>query len=131
MRLHYLSEAQEQGGVLTSLPIVEKLSADSFDLLCRLTAKHMEKSVRHSQIAVYLRQEHSELTKPKAQLLSFLYSALSMADFCRQNLHAEGVGLYKILVSGDYDKISFNGNNVSMKKELRLSRRDAQILSAA
>lgn len=108
MRLFYPGEDKIETGVITSLPIIGDIPRDFFNILCRLTAQYMEQNIRYSQIAVYLRMESPELAKSKAQLLSFLYSILSLADFCRQKLSVEGRDLYKILVSGDFNKIISN-----------------------
>ena len=108
MRICYPSEDSMDGGILTSLPVYGDISRDSFNTLCRLIANYMEQNARHSQIAVYLRRENDDLIKPKAQLVTFIYSILSMADFCRQNLQAEDGEIYKTLVGGDYSKIIAN-----------------------
>ena len=111
MRIHYPNGNPKLGGVLTSLPIFGDVSGQSFERLCRITASYMEQNVQYSQIAKYLRQERVELIKPKAQLISFLYSILSIADFCRQKLYVERGELFKILVSGDFNKIITNFDN--------------------
>lgn len=96
------------GSVLTSLTIFGDIFEDAFDSLCISVAQFMEQNVRYSQISAYLKMEDPELDKPRAQLLSFLYSILSLAEFCRQYLNADGNELYRILVSGDFNKIISN-----------------------
>ena len=108
VRLYFPDIESEYGGVLTSLAVFGDISGDVFDTLCLSMAHFMEQNVRYSQIATYLRMKDPELIKPRAQLLSFLYSILSITDFCRQYLDAEGNDLYRILVSGDFNKIISN-----------------------
>ena len=108
VRLYFPDIESEHGGVLTSLAVFGDIPGDVFDILCRSTAQFMEQNVRYSQIASYLRMKDPELTKPRAQLLSFLYSILSIVDFCKQYLNVGGNDLYRILVSGDFNKIISN-----------------------
>ncbi len=108
IRLYFPDRIQEKGGVLTSVPIFGDIFGESFKMLSRVVAQYLERNVRYSQIAGFLRLENTELDKAKAQLLSFLYSILSLADYCRQGLHVEGNELYRILVSGDFNKIISN-----------------------
>ena len=108
IRLYYIDENLHNGAVLTSLPIFGDIRGNLFDELCAVVAQHLEQYVRYSQISTYLLQKDEELIKPRAQLLSFLYSILSMADFCQQNLHLDGNELYRVLVSGDFNKIISN-----------------------
>lgn len=108
MRLYFPDGQPEHGGVMTSLTIFGDISGDSFDSLCDSTAHFMEQGARYSQISEYLRMDDPELTKPRAQLLSFLYSILSVADYCRQYLDVDAYELYLILVSGDFNKIISN-----------------------
>lgn len=108
MRLSFPNDDPGHGGVLTSLTVFGDIPGDAFDFLCISAAQFMEQNVRYSQIAAYLKMEDPELDKPRAQLLSFLYSILSLAEFCRQYLDADGTELYRILVSGDFNKIISN-----------------------
>ena len=95
-------------GVLTGLTLFGDIPGDAFDALCISVAQFMEQNVRYSQISAYLRMEDPELDASRARLLSFLYSVLSLAEFCRQYLNTDRNELYKILVSGDFDKIISN-----------------------
>ena len=108
IRICYPDGDPEKGGVLTSLPVFGDIPREAFNVLCRSVADYMDQSIRYSQVAEYLRQDIDELIKPKAQLLSFLYSILSLADFCRQKLSADSRDVYRILIDGDFDKISTN-----------------------
>lgn len=108
IRLSYADCGTKRKYVLTSLPLFGDLSEPSFNVLCSLVADYMEQNVRYSQVAFYLRREEKELAKEKTQLLSFLYSILSMTEFCKLNLHIEGKELYRTLVSGDFNKIISN-----------------------
>ena len=111
MRICYPSGDPMKGGILTSLPIFGDIPIYSFNNLCRRVANFMERNTRYSQIAGYLSMNYADLRKPKSQLLSFLYSILSMFDFCRQNLKVEGNELYGILVDGDLNKNISNFDN--------------------
>lgn len=111
MRICFPSGDSMKGGILTSLPIFGDIPIYLFNDLCRHVANYMERNTRYSQIAGYLRMDYADLLKPKSQLLSFLYSILSMADFCRKNLNVEGNELYGILVDGDLNKIISNFDN--------------------
>lgn len=124
INITYFDNKQWTGGFLTSFPIISELSYDSFDLICRVLAINMEKKTKYSQIAKYLRWEKNELIIQRAQLLVFLYSVLSIVDFCRQFLDINGVELYRILVSGDYDKIisNFDKNDVFRYEILQFFR---------
>lgn len=108
MRLYYPDGDPKQGGVLTSHTFFRDISAEDFKTLCNNVAYYMERDFKNSQIAKYLRREDIELVGPKVQLLSFLYSLLSLVDFCRQNLSADRGELYRILVSGDFNKTISN-----------------------
>ena len=108
IRICYPDGDPEKGGVLTSLPVFGDIPREAFSDLCRTVANYMDQSTRYSQVAEYLRQDNEELIKPKAQLLSFIYSILSLADFCRQRLNADSKDVYRILIDGDFDKIVTN-----------------------
>lgn len=108
MRLHYSNNTPELGGFLTSLPIFEDISIELFDKTCKNIADFVEETSNYNRISEYLRQDDAELVNPKAQLLSFIYSAVSLADFCRQYLSLNNKELLKILLSGDFEKILSN-----------------------
>lgn len=95
------------------MPVLEDMDMQSFDRLCRYTADRMEKDMRHSQMAAYLRMDDQSLAAAKLQLLMFLYSILCTADFCRQVLDIRGTDLYNVLVSRlDICFINFGSNEL-------------------
>ena len=105
------------------MPVLEDMDMQSFDRLCRYTADRMEKDMRHSQMAAYLRMDDQNLAAAKLQLLMFLYSILCTADFCRQVLDIRGTDLYNVLVSRlDICFINFGGNELFRYEILCLFR---------
>ena len=108
IRINFPNEGSFQSGILTSLPIFGDIERARFEVLCKNVAEYMESGVRFSQIADCLRQKEFGLIKPRAQLLTMLFSILSLSDFCRQNMYVDRRELYRILVDGDFDKVISN-----------------------
>ena len=107
-----------EGGILTGMPLFGNIDEQSFKTLCGHIADYMERNMRYSPIAAYLRMDYPGLTVPKLQLILFLYSVLSTADFCRQTLNIKGSELYKTLVSDIYICFVHFGNNELFRYEI-------------
>lgn len=96
------------GCTLTSLPIFPDMYEESINKLCKQITEFLGGYNEYNHMRDILSQRDLELMKPRMQMLSFLYSILSLADFCRQYLYLEENELYKIMINGDINKIIIN-----------------------
>lgn len=99
--------------IVTSLVIFgdipySKENAGSFDQLCKSFAKQIERIIPYSRVVEILNYEQELLVRPRAQMLSYLLSIVSYADFYREKVSSEVNMIYKSLLQSDYKKISVN-----------------------
>lgn len=108
IRLQPLYAEPEAGSLLTSLVIFGDISDEKFDRLCEETSAYIQQGVRYSRLAELLRIKGDSLVRARAQLLSFIYSIASMADFCHDKMSLDDQAVYNLIFSGDIDKILRN-----------------------
>ncbi len=99
--------------MFTSLVIFGDIPLNGFNDLCEDIAEQFETIVPSSRIAEILRYHSDMLVRPKAQLLAFLLSIESFADFCREKMYMEGVELYNVFLRSDFKKIITNFDKLS------------------
>lgn len=83
-------------------------SEEGFDQLCREIADKVREIIPYSRFAEILYYTQINLAHPKAQLLSYLFSILNFAAFCREKLSCDSNTLYGLLIHSDYKKIAAN-----------------------
>lgn len=108
IRINYPANELRYKGILTSLTLFADIQIDTFNVLCRDLAGYLEREKSFIRITEYLKREEENLVKPRAQLVSFLFSVASICDFCKEQLDLEKLDLYKMLVTSDFDKIITN-----------------------
>lgn len=95
----------------TSLTIFESIpegKENGFYGLCTWLADEILGIISFSCLANYLLLPHKNLIRPKAQLLSFILSVLSYADFYREKINEDPESVYRGLIQSDYLKIAAN-----------------------
>lgn len=98
--------------MFTSLVVFGDIPLDKFNELCEDIAGQLEEIVSSSRIAEILRYHSDMLVRPKAQMLAFLLSIESFADFCKE-MSIEGVELYNVFLRSDFKKILTNFDKLS------------------
>ncbi len=111
----------------TSLVIFGNISyfndgtANGFNSLCRYIADEINKIIPYSRIASILRYNQKLLARARAQMLSYLLSICSYADFYRELISDEPHAIYKALLQSDYKKIITNFDK-SQKLQSEIAR---------
>ena len=110
-------------GILTGIPMFTYIGTQSYNRLCERIAGRIKRDMRHSQAASYLDIDGPALAVPKLQLVTFLYSILCTADFCRKTLNINGTDLYNVLTSRiEMHFINFGDNELFRYEILSLFR---------
>ena len=81
----------------------------TFCRLCQDVAAGIRQIIPYnSRIADILSYNQPYLARPRAQMLSYILSIMSYADFYREKISSDPPSLYKALLQSDYRKIAAN-----------------------
>lgn len=112
IRINRWEDSPRHDGTATSLVLFGDMDVEHFNDLANRIARYVEMSVgKDSKISKILRFDSEFLQKPKAQLISFIYSLLNFIDFGREKLDANDNMLFDLFLQSDYKKISMNFDN--------------------
>lgn len=101
-------------GIATSLTVFGDIAYQeddpncAFNALCRDVAKELHSIIPYSRINSILCYQDKFLTRPRAQLLSYLLSIIGYCEFYRKKVSDNSQALYKSLIQSDYHKIAAN-----------------------
>jgi len=114
VRVYFSDKGEILKHMATSLVIFGEIPYSSddrnndFSVLCRYVSDKVKQIIPYSRIADILDYEHKCLVRPRAQMLSFLFSILSYYDFYREKISTDPYTINKALLQSDYEKIAAN-----------------------
>lgn len=113
IHIYYSDKSNLPKTTCTSLVILgdipyQKDTGSAFHALCVEIADEIRRIIPRSRIADILSYPQQELARPKAQMLSYLLSILSYANFFAEKISSKPQLIYKALLQSNYPKIAAN-----------------------